>query len=45
MPVHLDKGVFTEHRDPVNSNRVRTAFGGMMRLNEQNFSPETIEYD
>ncbi len=40
---YLDKGVFTELRDPQYFRRVRVAFGGVMWLHEQDFSPETIE--
>jgi hypothetical protein len=42
---YLDKGVFTELRDPQYFRRVRVAFGGVMWPHEQDFSPETIEYE
>jgi hypothetical protein len=42
---YLDKGVFTELRDPQYFRRVKAAFGGVMWPNEQDFSPETIEYE
>jgi hypothetical protein len=42
---YLDKGVFTELRDPQYFRRVRTAFGGVIWPHEQDFSPETIEYE
>lgn len=40
---YLDKGVFTELRDPQYFRRVRVAFGGVMWPHEQDFSAETVE--
>jgi hypothetical protein len=42
---YLDKGVFNELREPTYFARVRVAFGGVMWPHEQDFSPETIEYE
>lgn len=42
---YLDKGVFTELRDPHYFRCVQIAFGGVMWPHEQNFSAETIEYE
>jgi hypothetical protein len=42
---YLDKGVFTELRDPQYFNRVKVAFGGVMWPHEQDLSAETIEYE
>lgn len=42
---YLDKGVFRELRDEQYFRLVRVAFGGVMWPHEQDFSPETIEYE
>ena len=40
---YLDKGVFSELRDPQYFRRVRVAFGGIMWPHEQDLSADTIE--
>jgi hypothetical protein len=42
---YLDKGVFQELRDLNYFRLVRVAYGGVMWPHEQDFSPETIEYE
>lgn len=42
---YLDKGVFSELREQDYFRRVKVAFGGVMWPHEQDFSPETIEYE
>jgi hypothetical protein len=42
---YLDKGVFTELRDPNYFRLVKVEFGGVMWPHKQNFSAETIEYE
>ena len=40
---YIDKGVFSELKDPAYFRSVRPAFRGIMWPHEQDFSPETIE--
>ncbi len=42
---YLDKGVFHELKEPSYFRRVKVAFGGVSWPHEQDFSPETIEYE
>ncbi|OPY67304.1 MAG: hypothetical protein A4E57_02366 [Syntrophorhabdaceae bacterium PtaU1.Bin034] len=42
---YVDKGVFTELKDPAYFRSVRPAFGGIVWPHEQDFSPETVEYE
>jgi hypothetical protein len=42
---YLDKGVFHELKEPQYFCRVKVAYGGVMWPHEQDFSPETIEYE
>ena len=42
---YLDFGIFMELKDPNYFSKVKTAFGGVMWPNEQDFSPETIEHE
>lgn len=42
---YLDKGVFSDLRDPHYFRLVKPAFGGKMWPREQDFSAETIEYE
>jgi hypothetical protein len=42
---YVDKGVFNELKEPSYFRSVRPAFGGIMWPHEQDFSPETIEYE
>ena len=42
---YLDKGVFHELKEPAYFRCVRVAFGGVTWPHEQDFSPETIEYE
>lgn len=39
---YLDRGIFTELRDPVYFQRVRLAFGSVAWPNEQDFGPESL---
>jgi uncharacterized protein DUF2442 len=41
---YLEFGVFRELKDPAYFRHVKAAFDGVMRPNEQDLSPETIEY-
>jgi len=40
---YIDKGVFSELKEPVYFCSVKVAYGGIMWPHEQDFSPETIE--
>ncbi|MBI2848911.1 MAG: DUF2442 domain-containing protein [Chloroflexi bacterium] len=40
---YLDKGIFTELKDPGYFKRARIEFGTIAWPHEQDFSPETIE--
>ena len=40
---YLDKGIFSELKNPQYFRRVKVAFGGIMWPHEQDFSAETIE--
>jgi hypothetical protein len=42
---YLDKGFFSELKDPQYFRLVKVAFGGIMWPHEQDFSADTIEYD
>ncbi len=42
---YVDKGVFNELKDQAYFRSVRTAFGGIMWPQQQDFSAETIEYE
>ena len=42
---YVDKGVFGELKDEGYFRSVRPACGGIMWPHEQDFSPETIEYE
>jgi len=42
---YLDKGVFCELKEENYFRQVKVAFGGIMWPHEQDFSPETIEYE
>jgi len=42
---YIKKGVFLEFEDKAYFRSVRPAFGGVMWPHEQDFSPETIEYE
>ncbi len=42
---YLDKGVFHELKEQQYFCRVKVAYGGVMWPHEQDFSPETIEYE
>ena len=42
---YLDKGVFIELKEPAYFRSVRPAYGGIMWPHEQDFSPETVEYE
>jgi len=44
MSPYLDIGVFQELKDLNYFRRVKAAFGGVVWPNEQDLSPETIEY-
>ncbi len=39
---YLDKGIFTQLRDPLYFKQVRVAFGTVQWPNEQDFAPETL---
>ena len=39
---YLEKGIFTELKDPSYFRKVRVAFGTVAWPNEQDFSPETL---
>jgi len=39
---YLDKGIFTELRDPTYFRSVRLAFGSIAWPNEQDFGPESL---
>jgi len=39
---YLNKGIFTELRDPSYFRSVRLAFGGVAWPNEQDFAPESL---
>ena len=40
---YVDKGVFSELKDPAYFCSVKVAYGGIMWPHEQDFSPETVE--
>ena len=42
---YLNKGIFQELKDKQYFRSVRIAYGGIVWPNEQDFSPETIEYE
>jgi len=42
---YLDKGIFQELKDKQYFRSVRVAYGGVVWPHEQDFSPETIEYE
>ena len=42
---YLDKGVFRQLKDEKYFRLVRVAYGGVTWPQEQDFSPETIEYE
>jgi hypothetical protein len=42
---YLDRGIFTELKDPAYFRAVRVAFGAVTWPNEQDFSPETLYLD
>lgn len=42
---YLDLGVFRELKDPAYFRLVTAAFDGVVWPHEQDFSPETIEYE
>jgi len=42
---YLDKGVFCELKEENYFRQVKVAFGGIIWPHEQDFSPETIEYE
>lgn len=44
MKPYLNIGVFLELKDPIYFRRVKAAYGGIAWPNEQDLSPETIEY-
>jgi len=45
MKPYLDIGVFQELKNPTYFRRVKAAYGGIVWPNEQDLSPETIEYN
>lgn len=42
---YIDKGVFKELKEPAYFRSVRRAFGGIMWPHEQDFSPETVDFE
>ncbi len=42
---YLEKGIFKELRDRGYFEQVRTAFGGVVWPDQQDFSADTIEYE
>lgn len=42
---YLDKGIFTELKDPGYFKQARPAFGGVVWPHEQDFSADTIEIE
>ncbi|MCX5816614.1 MAG: DUF2442 domain-containing protein [Proteobacteria bacterium] len=42
---YIGKGVFSELKEQAYFRSVRPAFGGIMWPHEQDFSPETVEYE
>ncbi len=42
---YVDRGVFAELKDEKYFRSVRLAYGGISWPHEQDFSPETIEYE
>lgn len=42
---YLNKGIFTELKDPNYFSAARPAFGGVVWPNEQDFSADTIEQE
>ena len=42
---YLNRGIFRELKDEQYFRRVRVAYGGVVWPHEQDFSPETIEYE